>query len=141
MNSERNMPEILIIGCKKPFLEFSKQLFDYETEIKKSYYDFIVMGETGSKVNFNISCGIAICPQSLKLNGKIKCGGVVTCGMNTRCTLSFSSIDYDKALLSINRRIDFDRNSIQQCEKPVDYYESLTIYENLVLQALNLLTI
>ncbi|HBR30738.1 MAG TPA: hypothetical protein DD733_01510, partial [Clostridiales bacterium] len=95
----------------------------------------------GGEIDGEVSCEYVICPQSLELGGKIKCNGVITCGMNTRCTLSFSSIAYDKALLSVNRRIDHRNRSILQCEKHVDYYECLTVYENLVLQGLQILTI
>jgi len=140
MKTEHNTPNILLSGFQPPFLEFARQLFDFKTEIDISEYDIIVMGESGSDIVGEISCGFIICPQSMKLNGRIKCKSVITCGMNTRCTLSFSSIAYDKALLSINRRIDLEEKSIHQCEKPVDYYEPLTVYENLVLQALNILT-
>lgn len=141
MNTVYNTLNILLSGFKPPFLEFAHQLFNFETKIISNNYNIIVMGESGSDLTGEISCSYIICPQSMKLSGKIKCKSVITCGMNTRCTLSFSSITYDKALLSINRRIDLDGKSIHQCEKPVDYYEPLTIYENLVLQGLSILTI
>lgn len=141
MNTEHNIPDILLFGFQPPFHEFARQLFDFKTNISHNEYDIIVMGETGSDTVGDLTCGTIICPQSMKLNGRIKCKNVITCGMNTRCTLSFSSITYDKALLSINRRIDLEAGSIHQCEKPVDYYEPLTVYENLVLQGLNILTI
>jgi hypothetical protein len=140
MNSENNTHNILFSGFQAPFIDFAKQLFSFENEIKKDDYNIIVIGEAGSELDGNISCRFIICPQNIKLSGKIKCTGIVTCGMNTRCTLSYSSIDYDKALLSVNRRIDLDGRSIHQCEKPVDYYEPLTVYENLVLQGLYILT-
>jgi hypothetical protein len=140
MNTENNMPNILLSGFQAPFIDFASQLFGFETKIQKDYYHIIAIGETGSELDGNISCGFIICPQSMKLSGKIKCNGIITCGMNTRCTLSYSSIDYNKALLSVNRRIDLDDRSIHQCEKPVEYYEPLTVYENLVLQGLYILT-
>ncbi|PKM61788.1 MAG: hypothetical protein CVU97_06740 [Firmicutes bacterium HGW-Firmicutes-21] len=137
---ENNTLDILICGFKPLFLDFARQLFDIETQISQKDYKIIVIGESGGAVATDLSCGYIICPQSMELDGRIKCGGIITCGMDIKCTLSFSSIDYDKALLSINRRIDFDDKSIHQCEKPVDYYEQLSVYENLVLQGLNILT-
>lgn len=141
MNSENNTLRILLSGFQQPFLEFAHQLFAFEEKMEPCNYDIIVMGESGSDLSGEITCRTVICPQSMKLNGKIKCKNVITCGMNTRCTLSFSSITFDKGLLSVNRRIDLALRSIHQCEKPVDYYESLTVYENLTLQALQILTI
>lgn len=140
MNTGNNTPDILLSGFHAPFIKFASQLFRFETANQKDYYRIIAIGETGSELDGNISCGYIICPQNIQLSGKIKCGGIITCGMNTRCTLSYSSIDYDKALLSINRRIDLEDKSIHQCEKPVEYYEPLTVYENLVLQGLSILT-
>ncbi|HAN20916.1 MAG: hypothetical protein A2Y15_02870 [Clostridiales bacterium GWF2_36_10] len=141
MNTERNILDILFSGFQPLFMEFAQQLFNFETEITRNEYDIIVIGESGGDLTGEISCNYIICPQSMKINGRIKSKSVITCGMNTRCTLSFSSIAYDKALLSINRRIDLESRSIHQCEKPVDYYEPLTVYENLVVQGLNILTI
>lgn len=141
MNTENNTPDILLSGFHAPFIGFASQLFQFDTEKRKDYYRIIAIGETGSELDGNISCGFIICPQNIQLSGKIKCSGIITCGMNTRCTLSYSSIDYNKALLSINRRLDLDGRSIHQCEKPVEYYEPLTVYENLVLQGLSILTI
>ncbi len=140
MNTGNNMPDILLYGFQTPFIDFASQLFRFETVMRRSRYGIIAIGETGGEIDGNITCGFIICPQNIQLSGKIKCSGIITCGMNTRCTLSYSSIDYDKALLSINRRIDLEDKSIHQCEKPVEYYEPLTVYENLVLQGLNILT-
>lgn len=140
MNTGNNTPDILLSGFQTPFIDFASQLFRFETEMNKNYYRIIAIGETGGELDGNIACGFIICPQSVQLSGKIKCSGIITCGMNTRCTLSYSSIDYDKALLSVNRRIDLEDKSIHQCEKPVAYYEPLTVYENLVLQGLSILT-
>lgn len=141
MSSEHNTPDILMSGFKKPFLDFAGQLFVFTTENNSLKREIIVVGEAGSDIDGEITCDYVVCPQSIKLAGKIKCKSIITCGMNTRCTLSFSSISYDKALLSVNRRIDMGQKSIHQCERPVDYYEQLTVYENLVLQSLSILTI
>jgi hypothetical protein len=134
------MPDILLYGFQTPFIDFASQLFRFETVMRRSRSGIIAIGETCGEIDGNITCGFIICPQNIQLSWKIKCSGIITCGMNTRCTLSYSSIDYDKALLSINRRIDLEDKSIHQCEKPVEYYEPLTVYENLVLQGLNILT-
>lgn len=141
MSMENNTHSILLSGFQPPFLEFARQLFSFDIDLFNEKYDILVMGESGGDIKKDIECRYVICPQSMKLDGIIKCRNVITCGMNTRCTLSFSSIDFNKALLSVNRRIDLEQKSIHQCERPVDYYEPLTVYENLVLQGLTILTI
>jgi len=141
MSLVRNMPDILLSGFNQTFLDFAKQLFKYKLNNGSNEFDIIVMDESGGDIFNDINCKYIICPPSIKLHGKVKCNSVITCGMDNKCTLSFSSIDYDKALLSINRRIDLKIKSIHQCEKPVDYYEVLTVYENLVIQALSILTV
>ena len=140
MSSENNTPDILLYGFGRRFPGFAQQLFGLETNALYREYFIIVLGEAGYGLADELVCDYIICPQSLELSGRIKCSSVITCGMNTRCTLSFSSIDGDKALLSVNRRIDFGEKSIHQCERPVDYYEAFSAYENLVLQGLTILT-
>ena len=76
-----------------------------------------------------------ICPSEVSVLHKLKCNRVITCGMDSKSTLSFSCLNNGKAMLSVSRTV----NGIEPCEVYINIKEELSLYENLVVQALRIL--
>ena len=76
-----------------------------------------------------------ICPASVSIRHKLKCNRVITCGMDSKSTLSFSCVNNGKAMLSLSRTV----NGIEPCEIYINIKEELSLYENLVIQALRII--
>jgi hypothetical protein len=55
--------------------------------------------------------------------------------MDSKSTLSFSCVNNGKAMLSLSRTV----NGIEPCEIYINIKEELSLYENLVIQALRIL--
>ncbi|MBQ9940805.1 MAG: hypothetical protein IJO74_04630 [Clostridia bacterium] len=68
-----------------------------------------------------------------ELSGKGKIGYAVSCGMGERDTVNFSSIDLDKAVLCVQRDINFRNFTLERGEFPTFYDQNLTIWQNLAV--------
>lgn len=119
------------MGFSNCFLKY----IDATHTVDKSEYKVLLIGESG-RVEYNISkADTIICPSKITVSSPIKCTRIISCGMNPACTLSFSCIGKEKALLSLNRTL----NGIPPGEVYVKLKKDLSVYDNLVYQALRLL--
>lgn len=130
--------DVLFLGFGASFLN-KMDSCRYDVVPKKSFYDIIAVSEKGNFEPCHVSGGVLFCPQNSFLAEGIRCPVCVTCGMSRMCTLSFSSVRYDSAMLSLSRRIDGRGFSLLQGDCNVKYDSGLTLYENLVSSGLEMI--
>ena len=64
---------------------------------------------------------------------QINVSAVVSCGMNEKDTVTFSSIDNDRAVLCVQRDIFYGQIALECGEFPVNYDSNLPVWHNVVL--------
>lgn len=130
-----NINDCLAVGFSEGFLNTIP--YKSDTVPKKSKYSLLLINE-GCVINSLIyKAETVICPCIIAIRQPIKCNRIITCGMRPSATLSFSCIGEDRAILSLTRMV----GKANPGEVGVRYRQDLTVYENLVYQALRLINI
>ena len=57
----------------------------------------------------------------------------VSCGMGEKDTVTFSSIDYDRAVLCVQRNVKLKNFQVESGEFPVIYDQNLSVWHNLAV--------
>lgn len=130
-----NMNDCLATGFSDAFHKAIN--FKADTFPAKNEYTLLLVGEEGNFEPGVKRAETVICPGKINLPFAVRCVRVVTCGMRPGDTLSFSCIDGDRAILSLARIV----GKAYPGEVGVKYRNELTLYENLVYQALRLINI
>lgn len=130
-----NMNDCLAIGFSDAFHKALN--FKADTSPSKNEYTLLLVGEDGVFERGVCKAETVICPGRINLPFAVRCSRVITCGMRPSDTLSFSCIDDDRAVLALTRII----GKAFPGEVGVRYRNELTLYENLVYQALRLINI
>ena len=108
----------------------------------KKHYDIAAIGARsgdGPMYN-NVNADMVICSDGAR-TPSAGSGVYISCGMSPKATLSFSSVSDTDALLSINRDIPIGDKLLQRGEKRVALLPKLSLYDNLVLNALSFLSV
>lgn len=128
-----NTNDCLALGMSESFLRAVRA----DTEPTKKEYSLLILSDVGVTDTGIEKANTVICPQRLELVTPVRCQRVITCGMSANSTVSFSCIDGSRALLSLSRNV----GGTEPGEVYVIYRKELSVYENLVFQALRLLNI
>ncbi|MGM9658871.1 MAG: hypothetical protein ACI3W9_07795 [Eubacteriales bacterium] len=123
----------LAVGFSKEFLDRLPLCAD--TEPRKAEYELLLIGESGEFHGKLERAETVVCPRRVTLDRPLPCSMAVTCGMTEDCTVSFSSISENSALLSLSRPFSGRR----PCDVRVKLRQGVSVYENLVLQAVRIL--
>lgn len=124
--------DCLAVGFSKEFLILMEPGVDIFPQKEK--YGLLLLGETGTMCGAVNAADTLICPGKIFLPFAVECRQVITCGMRQTDTLSFSCINDDRAVLSLSRSVE----NTQPGEVCVRFRKNLSVYENLVYQALRL---
>lgn len=114
--------------------EFYKVLKADRFPVQDEYYLLLINEDKTVEIPLRF-VNTVICPEKVNINFPINCNNVVTCGMGLRCTVSFSSVGDDSAVLSVSRKIE----NLLPCEVRVDLKNNLSLYENIVYNTVRLL--
>lgn len=128
MSSCRKAETLSVYDCS-PFL--SEKLSALGLKIKKGDTDIAVLGE-GIKTPPSVNAEIVFVPESLTDIGNINCLSAVSAGMGSKASLSFSSLEEESGVMSVNRNVDFSGKTIYPCEVKIPLFGKLSLYENLV---------
>lgn len=126
---------MLLLGFGKDFVSKAGVGADIDTTPKKQYYDFIAVSERGVTPKQQVKGNVLFCPSGGGIPN-VSCNTSVTCGMSRKSALSFSSVRFDEAMLSVAKRIDGKGWSLYQGDCRTSYDSDLTLYENLVLEGM-----
>ncbi len=129
--------DILLYGFGDGFNAFCSGLFCFDVSPRKTRYDIIAVSDLTDKT-CRMSCGLLLAPRKMIYTLPIMAESVLTLGMDDDSAISFSSITYDTAMLSVNRCFSIFGSRYMFGERKVDFRESCTVYENLVLNALGM---
>lgn len=91
--------------------------------------DIAIAAEKYINLRHNIKILLVNSEKLPQVSGDGKVSMVVSCGMNEKDTVTFSSIDNDRAVLCIQRNID----DIECGEFPVNYDENISIWHNIAI--------
>lgn len=130
--------DILLYGFGNGFNAFCTKLFCFDEKPNKSRYDIIAVSEQLENSE-KLTCGLLLAPRKMIYTLPVSADSVLTLGMGDDSTISFSSITYDTAMLSVNRCFSIFGSRYMFGERRVDFRENHTVYENLVLNALGML--
>ena len=121
-------------------LGFSNEFYGIVTAdkvpAKEKYLLLLLNEEAACEIPVSFASTV-VCPDKISVTGVLRCENIITCGMSARSTLSFSSVGEDTAVLSLSRKI----GDTFPCEIRVSLFKNLSIYENLVINAVRLLNI
>ena len=120
MSSCRKAETLSVYDCS-PFL--GEKLSALGLKIKK--------GE-GINTPPSVNAEIVFGPDSLTDIGNINCLSAVSAGMGSKASLSFSSLEEESGVMSVNRNVDFSGKTIYPCEVKIPLFGELSLYENLV---------
>ncbi len=71
--------------------------------------------------------------------GRFKMKSAISCGMSSKDSITYSSINDEKALICIQRRIIFNGKAYEPCEFPVMLNKNISDYQNLIAGTLKYL--
>ena len=130
---------ILLCNFDEKFNDYVQELYLGIVDLfpKENNYDVIAIGEKGCTfMPVNVSGDVVFCPYEKPLPHKICCESLIDCGMNEKCSLTFSSVGDESAMLCISRDILYKGKRIEQSEKSFTLIPKSTLYDNIVLGGL-----
>ena len=116
--------------------EFYKILKADRVPQKEEYYLLLINEDKIADIPIRFAHTV-LCPEKVNITFPITCNNVVTCGMGMRCSVSFSSVGENSAVLSVSRKIE----NLLPCEIRVELKKNLSLYENIVYNTVRLLSI
>ena len=136
--SAHNKKRIRILLCNfdERFNEYVQGLYLGFVDLSpnEKNYDVIAIGEKGCPfMSVKVNGDVVFCPHEKPLPNQISCESLIDCGMNEKCSLTFSSVGDENAMLCINRDILYKGKRIEQSEKNFTLIPKLTLYDNIVL--------
>lgn len=137
-----NNKKAVLYGFKKSFAGYLKAEFenlDFEIDPVSDEGELLIINENTVLSQSEIKTKILIHPETNEGNTEIYCDIAISAGMSEKCTVNFSSIEYDSAMLSVNREIECNGKKLLPGEFQVDYIEEMTIYENLIINILEII--
>lgn len=119
---------------KYPFKDLIKIVSYDENE----YSDILLIDENMSLFKSDFSCNLCVLCLPISIEG-LKARSVVSCGMLLKDSVTLSSIGEEKAMLCLQRNVDFFGVILQPFEKSIPFDRSLSIYRNVSIAFLLLL--
>ena len=116
--------------------EFHRVITADKAPEKNKYLLLLINEENACKIPIGFAATV-VCPDKISVTGVLRCENIITCGMSARSTLSFSSVGEDTAVLSVSRKV----GNLSPCETVVTINKKMSLYENLVINAVRLLNI
>ena len=116
--------------------EFYKILKADRVPQKEEYYLLLINEDKTADIPIRFAHTV-LCSEKVNITFPITCNNVVTCGMGMRCSVSFSSVGENSAVLSVSRKIE----DLLPCEIRVELKKNLSLYENIVYNTVRLLNI
>ena len=125
------------IGCKLEIIS-KNTLGSYYEFSKNKKPDLLIIDENAIP-NFYKSIGVCVFSSNSGIDFSLfkTLDGAVSCGMSLTDTVGFSSINENKALVSVRRKIILPDKILEICDFSSDYNRKLSTYHNLVLSLLN----
>lgn len=130
-----NMLKICISSQNKPLFAAISARFRKKALISDNHSLDCNILVASQNTRYDAVCDVCLIDSSRlpNLSGKGKILLPVSCGMNEKDTVTFSSIDGERAVLCIQRNIKI-KNILLECgEYPVNYDNNLSVWHNLVL--------
>ncbi|MDL2287022.1 hypothetical protein LJB90_00425 [Eubacteriales bacterium OttesenSCG-928-G02] len=138
---KKQIKKTKLIGDFEPdFLNMlkSRSFLDID-DANSSTYDIIIISEYAGEEKSVYKTELLLLPELEEYNIKIECGVALNLGMNPTATINYSSVDYETAILSINREVEvFNKNMIPQ-EIKTEYNQNFSIYNNLLINILDII--